>query len=219
MNNHTVLKVKDPNAKLTISQLAEALFEGTPHLQNLAEKLARQHGQAGALTFFHMMGEDIRNFYMGIAQQLIDHAASWQPNDGSACICSEEERKRLVMLPRHPDLYTAEAGFKYVQAERNRVVNVLKITEAMDDEYIEEQLYKAGEGYLQNYDRPGDVEIPPFWPWAAIWWKPTKGTKAGNIKQLAKAGALFMAEVGRLERAGAENYVNEITRSRTLMGW
>lgn len=91
--------------KLSVRELAEALYEGTPHLQNLAEKLARQHGTGcQALTFFNMMGEDIQNFYMHIAQQLIDHAKEWQANQGCACILSEMECERLANLPRHPEL-------------------------------------------------------------------------------------------------------------------
>lgn len=97
--SQSVLQVRDHNAKLTVDQLAEALYEGTPHLQNLAEKLARQHGAAGALTFYGMMGEDVRNFWRGIAKQIIDHAAEWQKNDGSACVLSDKERQRLRSLP------------------------------------------------------------------------------------------------------------------------
>ncbi len=86
--------------KLTVNELAEALYEGTPHLQNLAEKLARQHGKAGALSFYSMMGEEIQNFWRSIAKQLIDHAREWQPNEGSACVLSEREKLRLKALPR-----------------------------------------------------------------------------------------------------------------------
>lgn len=99
----SVLYVKDHNAKLTVSQLAEALYEGTPHLQNLAEKLARQHSPAGALTFYSMMSEEVRNFWRGIAKQMIDHAAQWQANKGSSCVLSEGERDRLRALPRVPE--------------------------------------------------------------------------------------------------------------------
>lgn len=104
--------MKQPHtAKLSVQQLAESLYEGTPHLQNLAEKLARQHGQeCEALTFFHMMGDDIKNFYMGIAQQLIDHAKEWRKNEGSACILSPEETKRLAELPRHPEPQPGKAA-------------------------------------------------------------------------------------------------------------
>jgi len=91
--------------KLSVTELAEALFEGTPHLQNLAEKLARQHGKAGALSFFNMMGEDVQNFWMGIAQQLIDHSKEWSKNTSSgSCNLSSKEWRRLRKLPRHPEL-------------------------------------------------------------------------------------------------------------------
>ncbi len=96
----SVLEIRDHATKLTISQLAEALYEGTPHLQNLAEKLARQHGQAGALSFYGLMGDDVQNFWRGIAKQIIDHAAEWGGNEGSACVLSDRERARLKGLPR-----------------------------------------------------------------------------------------------------------------------
>jgi hypothetical protein len=100
INGNSVMTVRDHGAKLSIDQLAEALYEGTPHLQNLAEKLARQHGKAGALSFYALMGDDVQNFWRGIAQQIVDHAAEWEPNNGSSCTLSERERARLRSLPR-----------------------------------------------------------------------------------------------------------------------
>ena len=100
--NSVMLRPADE--KLSVRQLAEALYEGTFHVQNLAEKLARQHGKAGALTYFGMMGEDVQNFWMGIAQQLIDHSKEWERNEGSGCVLGKQERKRLKGLPRHPEL-------------------------------------------------------------------------------------------------------------------
>ena len=91
---------KEREAKLTLDELACALYEGSPHVQNLAEKLARTHGQAQALTFYDMMGDDVQNFWRGIAKQLIDHAKEWLPNEGSACRLSEREQQRLFRLPR-----------------------------------------------------------------------------------------------------------------------
>lgn len=90
------------DAKLTVDQLACALYEGTRHVQNLAEKLARTHGQAQALTFYGMMGDDVQNFWRGIARQLIDHSRHWRPNEGSACVLGEEEQERLFKLERVP---------------------------------------------------------------------------------------------------------------------
>lgn len=89
------------DAPLTVGELACAMYEGMPHVQNLAEKLARNYGRdVQALTFFDMMGPDVQNFWMGIAKQLIDHAKEWEPNEGSACVLSKRERKRLKELPR-----------------------------------------------------------------------------------------------------------------------
>ncbi len=85
---------------MTIEQLAEALYEGTPLLANLAESLARTHGKAGALSFYRMMGDDVQNFWRGIAKQLIDHAKEWEPNEGSGCVLSVRESERLSALPR-----------------------------------------------------------------------------------------------------------------------
>jgi len=101
---NSVLRISNKDQQLTVKQLAEALYEGTSHVSNLAEKLARQHGNADSLTFFNMMGEDVQNFYMGIAQQLIDHAKCWNKNEGSACVLNEEESKRIKNLPRHSEL-------------------------------------------------------------------------------------------------------------------
>jgi len=103
--NESVMTIADKGQKLTVKQLAEALYEGTGHLNNLAEKLARQHGKGcQGLAFFHMMGKDVQNFWMGIAQQIIDHASEWEANQGSACVLSKKEATRLVELPRHPQL-------------------------------------------------------------------------------------------------------------------
>ena len=94
------LHAKKPGEKLDVAELACALYEGTPHVQNLAETLARNYGKADALSFFDLMGEDVQNFWMGIASQLIEHAKQWENNDGSACVLSKRELERLKNLPR-----------------------------------------------------------------------------------------------------------------------
>lgn len=91
---------KKAGQKLTIEELACALYEGMPQLSNLAESLARTHGKAEALTFFDLMGEDVQNFWFGIAKQMIDHATEWEKNKGSGCVLSQRERERLKSLPR-----------------------------------------------------------------------------------------------------------------------
>lgn len=85
---------------MNIDELAEALYEGKPTLHNLAEELAREHGKASALSFFGLMGDNVQNFWRGIAKQLIDHAKEWEPNVGSGCVLSQKELKRIRELPR-----------------------------------------------------------------------------------------------------------------------
>lgn len=69
---------KKPGNTLSIMELAEALYEGSGHLYNLAESLARQHGAAEALPFFGMTSDDVRAFWCDIARQLIEHSQKWQ---------------------------------------------------------------------------------------------------------------------------------------------
>lgn len=96
------LMAKPHDAKLSTEELACALYEGTPHLQNMAEKLARQHGKAGALSFYDLMGDDVQNLYRQVAGMLIAHASEWEENAGSACNLSARESARLQALPRVP---------------------------------------------------------------------------------------------------------------------
>ena len=84
--------------KHTINTLARDLYEGLPSLSNLAEKMAREHGQASALSFFELMGENIQFFWRDIARQIIEHSKEWQKNNGSFCVLSEKETKRLKEL-------------------------------------------------------------------------------------------------------------------------
>ena len=92
------LRAKRPGDQLTVEELACALYEGTPHLQNLAETLARQHGQASALCFFDMTGASLRAFWIDIARQLIEHSSHWVANEGSGCLLDDAEAGRLAGL-------------------------------------------------------------------------------------------------------------------------
>lgn len=45
------------------------------------------------------------------------------------------------------------------------------------------------------------VRVPRRWPWDAEWWKPSKD----RVRELVKAGALFLAESERAARAGKDS--------------
>lgn len=82
----------------TVNTLAKALYEGLPTLTNLAESMARQYGNAGALSFYESMSEEVQFFWRDIASQIIEHSREWRENQGSACILSFGETLRLRRL-------------------------------------------------------------------------------------------------------------------------
>ena len=84
--------------EFTTDSLANALYEGTPDLSNLAENCARQFGKSGALSWYGMMGEDVQFFWKDIARQIIEHSKEWQENQGCGCVLSEREYSRLKKL-------------------------------------------------------------------------------------------------------------------------
>ncbi len=88
--------MREPHDKmLSIKELAEALYEGTPHLQNLAEKLSRQHSKNGALCFYSQQYNEVKLFYEDIARQLIEHANGWEPRQSGGCELKPAELTRL----------------------------------------------------------------------------------------------------------------------------
>ena len=90
---------KIPNHEHTVESLAEALYEGLPTVQNLAENMARQHGRAGALSFFGLMAPEVQFFWLDIASQIIEHSKEWKRNDPSGCcILSKKETDRLRIM-------------------------------------------------------------------------------------------------------------------------
>lgn len=79
-----------------------------------------------------------------------------------------------------------------IAAERRRQIEVEGMTFAHDDKHTNGELLIAANCYLTN--------DPAEWPWDRKWWKP-KNTRRNAVR----AGALALAERGRLERSGADN--------------
>ena len=94
-------------------------------------------------------------------------------------------------------------GVRIVMAERRRQ----KVFEGFDDErddgYVNGELAQAAECYERDPServleiRRDGIDPPEGWPWDSSWWKPGL-----RIRELAKAGALYLAEHDRLSRAG-----------------
>jgi hypothetical protein len=95
-----------------------------------------------------------------------------------------------------------ELGAKLlIDAERRRQVEAEGWTEAHDDTHRSNEMLQAA---LVYYDMATGSPMTmrtngaPFgWPWDAAWWKPK-----GYERDLVRAGALCVAERGRLDRLG-----------------
>lgn len=93
-------------------------------------------------------------------------------------------------------------GMVDVLEERRRQIDDEGWTVEHDDEHAGGQMARAAACYaISASSEPNDISaaaiVDSSWPWAAEWWKPT-----GKRRDLVKAGALIVAEIDRLDRAG-----------------
>ncbi|WP_254616614.1 hypothetical protein [Burkholderia metallica] len=84
-----------------------------------------------------------------------------------------------------------------VLAERARQINQENWTPEWDDQYRDHEMSCAAGCYAMYTLAYPAGDPPPAWPWAADWWKPTT-----HRRNLVKAGALILASIERLDRAG-----------------
>lgn len=88
-----------------------------------------------------------------------------------------------------------------VQAERRRQVEAEGWTPEHDDEHSHGQMARAACYALAGSSAPNDgtaaLLVSLAWPWDEQWWKPSTARR-----DLIKAGALVLAEIERLDRAG-----------------
>jgi hypothetical protein len=92
-----------------------------------------------------------------------------------------------------------KTGIQQIEDERLRQVEAEGYTSEHDDRYVNDELKRAGacyEGIGASGEYDPNVSPPADWPWAPEWWKP----QGGAIRCLVKAGALYLAEMHRLER-------------------
>lgn len=101
----------------------------------------------------------------------------------------------------YPQQVTAVA---LIEAERQRQIEREGWTPEHDDAHSTGDLATAAACYALP---PGDDDAfendpPELWPWEAESWKPLPDDR---IRELVKAGALIVAEIERLQRAGADH--------------
>jgi hypothetical protein len=110
----------------------------------------------------------------------------------------ELKRKEVTVNKIWPTSGLKDAEYQITE-ERTRQVSKKGYTQMSDDTYVLSQLLFAARCYAASEEnRKSQDGIPVFWPWSADSWKPTPDDR---VKELVKAGALFRAEIERLERA------------------
>lgn len=106
--------------------------------------------------------------------------------------------------------HARERALARVQRERLRQIHAEGWTEAHDDHHHPGTLARAAACYAisaANTITHGALlpalqrVIMAIWPWSRAWWKPSNTAPPG-ARDLVKAGALIIAELERLERAG-----------------
>lgn len=100
-----------------------------------------------------------------------------------------------------------KTGIQLIDEERQRQILQEGWTTDHDDEHTSGELsmaamcYSAYAGNMIHPDTQGDgdwdITPPEWWPWEASWWKPN----LDPMRNLAKAGALIVAEIERIQRA------------------
>lgn len=110
-------------------------------------------------------------------------------------------------------------GVTMIATERQRQMAVEGWTPEHDDVHDDGQMLSAAIVYAERVRLPESFAstLPPMWPWAAKWWKPS----ADPIRNLVKAGALIAAEIDRLQRlepsvASSDRAVKEPDPERVL---
>lgn len=125
---------------------------------------------------------------------------------------SQMNKEPIITL--HEDTTpTQTAGQKIITDERARQITVGGWTAEHDDKYAWGVLTTAAHCYRLQGDAitAGGtpwLTPPSSWPWHASWWKPSLDV----IRNYAKSGALYLAEIDRAERFGQKHTVEVATR-------
>ena len=88
-------------------------------------------------------------------------------------------------------------GIELIMQERLRQIKEEAYTSKHDDEHTDGELADAAACYAATTIRRNRF-IGWVWPFDFEWWKPSPKDR---IKELAKAGALIVAEIERLQRS------------------
>lgn len=96
-----------------------------------------------------------------------------------------------------------KTGKQLIKEERLRQVTAEGYSPKHDDQHDNQQLQRAAESYYLSASMHAvgfqSFHPPDGWPWEKEWWKPSN-----PVRDLTKAGALWLAEIDRMKRLSAE---------------
>ncbi len=140
--------------------------------------------------------------------------------DGAAVYADLDDRQRMFTSPENVSVVldavvrvvraaaptpsnSVPQAWLDVQAERRRQIEAEGWTPEHDDEHSHGQMARAAACYaLAGSSAPNDgtaaLLVSLAWPWDEQWWKPSTARR-----DMVKACALALAEIERLDRAGA----------------
>lgn len=105
-----------------------------------------------------------------------------------------------------------KTGIELITEERERQITAEGYTPKHDDAHGNQELQRAAESYLLSAKMTltgfRSFRPPDMWPWEKEWWKPSE-----PIRDLTKAGALWLAEIDRQKRLGACGYFPTIIKN------
>ncbi|WP_057382340.1 hypothetical protein [Pseudomonas aeruginosa] len=110
----------------------------------------------------------------------------------------DAENELAELLAAAPGTEVPQAWLD-VQSERRRQINVEGWTPEHDDKHETGALASAAGCYAMFSLAYPAGDPSHFWPWDKSWWKPSPDGR----RNMVKAGALILAEIERLDRAGA----------------
>ena len=117
-------------------------------------------------------------------------------------------RRRDIGIGSYPEISLGEARETAADVRRQAKAGIDVIAERMrqiigegfdtehDDIHDGRQIAEAAAAYGLAYAGYASWAVN-VWPWDSAWWKPS-----GDRRDLVKAGALILAEIERLDRAG-----------------
>lgn len=112
--------------------------------------------------------------------------------------------------------YKAKA-LELILAERHRQIAEEGHTPEQDDNCLAHELMIAGACYEREPDRREADFLTHCWPWEKDSWKPTSHEgPQGRIRELVKAGALFTAELDRLNRASKKVSPHKVAAKKRI---